>query len=206
MVPPKRLFTPKWMADIAAADELPSSMCFLEAWAARYYEKIGDEEYYRHVFAHLTGASHKSDEADESIRSLERNDPFAYSVLDSARKMGRIEDATPFEKVFMAYSSGDLEVIKSKVHDMQEEHVPYSLRMLAMQGLVERRPDVLGFCLNRGGFEYEPNFVRKADLVNKDRDPETFKVIEESEFRKVHPLRPHPAFEIDVGGKYPVDW
>ncbi|KAI1144975.1 hypothetical protein F4825DRAFT_445036 [Nemania diffusa] len=206
MVPPKRLFTPKFMADIAAADELPSSMCFLEAFAARYYEKISEEEYYRHVFAHLTGTSHKPDTTDESIRTLERQDPFGYSVLDSAKKMPPVEDATPFEQVFQAYSAGDLAAIKSRVHDMKEEHVPYLLRMLAMQGLLDRRPGVLEFCLSKGGFEYESNFVRKADLVNKDKDPETFKVVEESDFRKIHPLRQHPAFSTDIGGSHPVDW
>ncbi|KAI8955840.1 hypothetical protein F4801DRAFT_574040 [Xylaria longipes] len=169
MVPPRRLFAPKFMTDIAAADELPSSMCFLEA-------------------------------------TLERHDPFAYSVLDSAKKMGRVEDATLFEQVFKAYSAGDLEGIKSRVHDMREEHVPYLLRMLAMRGLLDRRPGVLEFCLNRDGFGYESNFVRKVDIVDKDKDPETFKVLEESDFRKLHPLRPHPAFDTDVGGRFPVDW
>lgn len=91
MTPPKHLFTPKWMADIGAAEKLPSSMCFLEAFAARHYEKISQEEYYHHVFGHLTGTSHKQDEADQDVRMLERHDPFAYSVLDSARKMGRID-------------------------------------------------------------------------------------------------------------------
>ncbi|KAJ2979246.1 hypothetical protein NUW58_g2833 [Xylaria curta] len=181
MAPPKRFNTPKWMADIAAADELPSSMCFLEAWAARYYEKISDEEYYRHVFAHLTGASHMSDNTDESIRTLQKHDPFAYSVLNCSKKMARVKDATPFEQVFMAYTAGDLEAIKSIVHNMQEEYVPYLLQMLAIQGLVERRSGVLEFCLKRG-FEYDSDFISRADLVNKDRDPETFRVIEESEF------------------------
>ncbi|KAI1752461.1 hypothetical protein F4782DRAFT_530328 [Xylaria castorea] len=123
------------MANIAAADELPSSMCFLEAWAARYYEKISDKQYYRHIFAHLTGTSHNPDKIDESIRTLERQDPFAYSVLDCAKKMARVEDATPFEQIFKA--------IKSRVHNMQKEHVPYLLRMLAIQGLLDRRPEVL---------------------------------------------------------------
>lgn len=91
MAPPKRLAVPKFMTDTVAAEKLPSSMCFLEAWAARHYEKISGEEYYRHVFAHLTGTFHKADETDEDVRMLKRNDPFAYSVLDSAKKMGRIE-------------------------------------------------------------------------------------------------------------------
>ncbi|RYC61039.1 hypothetical protein CHU98_g5174 [Xylaria longipes] len=174
MVPPRRLFAPKFMTDIAAADELPSSMCFLEASAARFYEKISDEEYYRHVFAHLTGTN--------GTRLMRAS------------------------QVFKAYSAGDLEGIKSRVHDMREEHVPYLLRMLAMRGLLDRRPGVLEFCLNRDGFGYESNFVRKVDIVDKDKDPETFKVLEESDFRKLHPLRPHPAFDTDVGGRFPVDW
>lgn len=88
---------------------------------------------------------------------------------------------------------------------MWDEHVPYLLRMLAMQRLLGRRPNILEFCLNMEGLEYDSNFVRKADFVNKDRDPKTFKVIEASVFRKIHPLSQHPAFDTDVGGRYPVD-
>ncbi|EMR65847.1 hypothetical protein UCREL1_7166 [Eutypa lata UCREL1] len=177
------------MADTVAAEKLPSSMCFLEAWAARHYEKISGEEYYRHVFAHLTGTFHKADETDEDVRMLKRNDPFAYSVLDSAKKMGRIE-----------------EDIKARVDGMQESRVPYALRMLAMQALLDRRPGILKICLDRGGFEYESNFVDRANTLNEEKDPETFKVFQESNFRKLHPRRQHPAFATDVGGKYPVDW
>ncbi|TRX87766.1 hypothetical protein FHL15_011341 [Xylaria flabelliformis] len=191
MVPPKHRWLPKYMADIAAADELPVSMCFHEAFAARIYERIDDEEYYRHVFAHLTGTSHKNDETEKDIRSLESSDPFAYSVLDSAKKMAKVED---------------LEAIISRVRSMQEDHVPHLLRMLAMRALIDKRPDVLNFCLNEGGFEYEPNFVKKADIVTKDKDPELFRILTESDFGKKHTVGQHPAFQLDIGGRYPVDW
>ena len=89
---------------------------------------------------------------------------------------------------------------------MLEAHHPYILRMLAMQALVDRRSDVLKFCLDRGGFEYESNFVKRSNNVFEELHPRTYKVLQESDFRKQHPLQPHPASEIDVGGKYPVNW
>ncbi|KAI1735337.1 hypothetical protein F4680DRAFT_307646 [Xylaria scruposa] len=206
MSPPKHRWLPKYMADIAAADELPVSMCFHEAFAAHIYERIDDEEYYRHVFAHLTGVSHKNDETEKDIRSLESSDPFAYSVLDSAKKITKVEDATPFEQVFKAYSAQDLEAIIFRVRSMQEDHVPHLLRMLAMRALLDKRADVLNFCLNEGGFEYEPNFVKRADIVSQDKDPEIFRILTESDFGKKHTVGQHPAFQLDIGGKYPVDW
>ncbi|KAI1128705.1 hypothetical protein F5Y10DRAFT_240058 [Nemania abortiva] len=208
MVPPKSIHLPKWMADFAAADELPSSMCFQEAFAARIYDRINDEEYYRHVFAHLTGTSHKPDETEDDIRYLKNNDPFAYSVLDSAKKMNRVEDATPFEQIFKAYKANDLEAIKSGVQKMQKDHVPYLLRMLAMGAMIDKRAEVLEFCLDKGGFQHEPNFVRMADIVTKEDEPEMFRALTGSGNKKRVSIGVGAdiAAEIDIGGKWPVEW
>lgn len=91
MAPPKHFFIRKWMTDLAAAKELPSSMCFQVAWAVRHYARITGEEYYHHVFAHLTGTSHEADEKDDQVRELKSDGPFAYVVLDCAKKIGPIQ-------------------------------------------------------------------------------------------------------------------
>lgn len=100
----------------------------------------------------------------------------------------------------------DLEQIESIVSHMEEGQVPWVLRMLAIQALLDRQPDVLKFCLDRGGFEYDENFVHQADILNKNKYPEIFKALEGSEFRRLHPCTQHPAFATDIGGEYPVDW
>lgn len=87
MTPPKRLFTPKFMTDIEAAETLPSSMCFLDAWAARFYERISEEEYHRHVFAHLTGTVHKQDKTEDDIQLMKRHSRFEYSVWKCAKEI-----------------------------------------------------------------------------------------------------------------------
>lgn len=78
--------------------------------------------------------------------------------------------------------------------------------MLGIRALDDRRPSVLEFCLNRDGIEWDPDFVEHANLVNPKKDRETSEVLEKSKFRQLHPYVPHPAFDIDIGGKYPVDW
>jgi hypothetical protein len=118
----------------------------------------------------------------------------------------RILDTTAFEQVFNAYSAKDLEGIKSRVAGAKEEHVPYILQLLAMQALVDRRPDVLKFCLDRGGFEYEQIFIDRTDSLSQSIHPQTYQVLEASNLRKLHPLNSHPAFMTDVGGEYPVNW
>lgn len=80
-----------WVTDLGTAETLSSSMCFFEAWAALYFERISEEEYWRQVFAHLAGASHKPDEDEKEVRLLAHSHPFWYSVLDSAREMGPVE-------------------------------------------------------------------------------------------------------------------
>ncbi|RYO82770.1 hypothetical protein DL762_006434 [Monosporascus cannonballus] len=72
-----------------------------------------------------------------------------------------------------------------------------------MRALLDRRADVLQFCLSRGGFEYDDKFKEESYRVE---DPETFAVLEESEFRKLHPRNQPPRVTFDVAGALPVDW
>jgi len=59
--------------------------------------------------------------------------------------------------------------------------------------------------------------VDKKSIISEDYDPETFKVLEESDFRKKFPqMAPgteeyddddkDPSGVFDVGGSYPVEW
>lgn len=57
--------------------------------------------------------------------------------------------------------------------------------MLALQG---RRSTILKLCLDEGGFAFEHYFEEAANrFQNASDDPETFKVLEESTFRKLYP-------------------
>jgi hypothetical protein len=58
--------------------------------------------------------------------------------------------------------------------------------MLALQ---ERRADVLKMCLDAGGFSYENYFQDEANRLDPNKDPETDKVLEESDFRKKYPRK-----------------
>jgi hypothetical protein len=87
--------------------------------------------------------------------------------------------------------------------------------------VLDRRSDILKLCFDRGGFAYEYCFEEAANRVNASDDPETFKVLEESEFRKLYPWRPpyneedalaesdgekDPSEVFDIGGRLPVLW
>lgn len=88
---------------------------------------------------------------------------------------------------------------------MDEELANNLRRMLAMRALLDRRPDVLKFCLNRGRFDYWDKPRDEANLV-RHGDPETMAVIEESQFRQLHSSSDHPSAAFDVSSAYPVDW
>jgi hypothetical protein len=88
--------------------------------------------------------------------------------------------------------------------------------------LLDRRSDILRLCLDQGGFPYEHYFEDAANrFQDAPDDPETFKVLEESEFRKIYPRRAprneedieeesdgeaDPSAVFDEGGRLPVDW
>jgi hypothetical protein len=88
--------------------------------------------------------------------------------------------------------------------------------------LQDRRSDILKLCLDQGGFAFEYYFEDAADrFQNASDDPETFKVLEESKFRKLYPRRAprndedveeesegeeDPSEVFDRGGRLPVNW
>ena len=86
----------------------------------------------------------------------------------------------------------------------------------------DRRSDILKLYLDQGGFAFEHYFEDAADRFQiVSDDPETFKVLEESEFRELYSRRA-PRNEGDVeeelegeedssevfgrGGRLPVGW
>ena len=88
--------------------------------------------------------------------------------------------------------------------------------------MLDRRSDILKLCLDQGGFAFEHFFEDAADeFQNASDDPETFKVLEESEFRKIYPRQPprnvedaeeesegeeDPSGVFDKSGSLPVNW
>ena len=88
--------------------------------------------------------------------------------------------------------------------------------------MLDRRSDILKLCLDQGGFAFEHYFEEAADrFQNASDDPETFKVLEESEFRKECPRKAprneedveeepegeeDPSGVFDEGGRLPVIW
>jgi hypothetical protein len=123
-------------------------------------------------------------------------------------------DIGPFEAVFQAYRRGSVSKTRDGLAALDEKHVKWMRSCVALLALQQREAKTLEMCLNlEGGFPYEAYFVDEADRVEESKDPETFRVLEQSGLRQYHPrLPPGPgkdgdsAATFDRGGKLPVDW
>lgn len=76
---------------------------------------------------------------------------------------------------------------------------------------MERRLDVLRFCLDRGGFRFDFSFQCEAEDVEQSEEPQTFNMLEQTEYRRLHPrtgigAKSSAVAAFDVGGEFPVNW
>ena len=139
------------------------------------------------------------------------------------------------EDVFMAYRYGSLEDVKlklDKLHGVPKQGIEGVRKFLALLACQDRRPDVLKFCLDQGGFPTEATMEDEVESVEKTKDPETFKVLEESQqfcksFAEAEQRKqrvgkferraqegsiqwrgapPGTEAVFDRGGRLPVDW
>jgi len=130
-------------------------------------------------------------------------------------------DATPFEDVFTAYRTGDIDKVKASLARLSDEHARYIRQSLAVLALQDRCSGILKLCFEEG-FTFSGYFVDAADeFQNASDDPEIFKILEESKLREQYPRLPprpeddgeeesegemDPSEAFDRGGKFPVDW
>ena len=128
---------------------------------------------------------------------------------------GQSSDTNPFEAVFKAYRTGSTDDVRDKLASLSDEHAKCIRKSLSLLALQERRADVLKLCLDQGGFPYEAYFEDEANVVDENKDSETFEVLEQSRFRQVYPRRPpgnvvddeeEEPFPFDTGGSHPVEW
>lgn len=99
-------------------------------------------------------------------------------------------DETPFENVFKAYRTGDVEEVKPSLDLLSKEHANYVRKSLAILALQDRRSAILKLCLDPGGFQFEHHFEDAVNAFQNASDVlETFKVLGESKFRKIFPRR-----------------
>ena len=119
-------------------------------------------------------------------------------------------DITPFEAAFKAYRNSTFDDVKEKLASLDgvsAEGVNKSVGLLALQ---DRRNDVLKYCLDQGGPRFDRPFYDEAKRVDAGKDPETFNILEQSEFRRAYPRNrgapPGVAAVFDIGGRLPVNW
>jgi hypothetical protein len=112
---------------------------------------------------------------------------------------------------------GTINDVKTKLNVLEEEQAKSVRKLLALLSLQERHSEIPKLCLTLDGFAYKGYFEDEANRVSEDHDPETFKVLEESDFRKKYPRRApgteeydgddeDPSGVFDVGGSHPVEW
>ncbi|KAI0187896.1 hypothetical protein EV127DRAFT_435557 [Xylaria flabelliformis] len=210
-----------------ATSSSQESLCFVEAATAKQHGRINDDEYYHHLLAHLAGVTHENDteNANKDDYRLRLHDPFAYSVQQVSKEsrdakgtknfslqtepflLEHATDAAPFESIFKAYRIGTFSDVLTQHDNLEAKEARYIRKLLAMRALLDKRPAVLRFCLKKGGFEYDEKFKEEANKIWNQEHPETFGVLEASEFRRLNPRgRDPPSVVFDVGGALPVDW
>ena len=132
----------------------------------------------------------------------------------------------------MTYRNGSTDDVRVKLLALDSEVRENMAESLAYLAVKDGKPDLLEICFE-ADFRYEGYFEREANAVDPAKYPETFAVIEQSQFRKVYPRR-EPANEVeetnsdsgieddeydrdrrwrrraarafDVGGSHPVEW
>jgi hypothetical protein len=214
----------------------PVPVSFLEAYQLKNLQEISWDRYIEHLFARCKGIKHEDDNPKLGHWGLRYEDPFGYAVWRWCKTVPVMTDATPFEDVFKTYRKGSLDEVKQKLDALPKEYERGIRKIQAFLALQDRRADVLKFCVEKDDFPYEAYFEDEANMVEPEKDPETFKVLEESQFRKVYPRRAkNPDSErvekssgaprlrlsgkakrektlmeiaatFDVGGSHPVDW
>ena len=112
---------------------------------------------------------------------------------------------------FRAYRTCTVDIVQDTLELLREEHATFVEQSLSLLALRERRDDALKLCLDLGGFTYEEDFVAEANQVEKDVDPEIYRILKKSEFRHLHPRPARPetfpapnASEVEsgTGGDY----
>ncbi|TRX96513.1 hypothetical protein FHL15_002785 [Xylaria flabelliformis] len=185
------------------------SLCFVEAATAKQHGRINDDEYYHHLLAHLAGVTHENDieNANKDDYRLRLYDPFAYLVQRVSKEFRDATDAAPFESIFKAYRIGTYSDVIMQHDNLKAKEARHIRKLLALRALLDKRSDVLLFCLQIGGFEYDEKFKEEANKIRSQEHPETFGVLEASEVCQVNLQgRDHRSAVFDAGGALPVDW
>lgn len=196
-------------------------LSLLQAFSAKQTGEISWDEYV-HILLSRLGGTRNDDDSKRKVEDihpkLRSTDPFGHSIWMLSNRMDIMEDISALEAVFKAYRHGTLRDVENKLAALENEGVPRegvrgtksSLTLLACQ---ERRPDVLKFLLDEGGFPIEAAWEREAERVEADKDPKTFDVLQQSrqfqyilERNEQNRSRPGGGCPFDAGGRFPVDW
>jgi hypothetical protein len=185
-----------------------------QAFAAKESGAISWDDYIHILLARCTGVKHEEDDVDGTYPALRRTDPLGHELWFLSKRMDPIKDTSALEAVFQAYRHSTLDDVKNKLALLEGtpsiaiETVKKSLALLACQ---DRRPDALKYFLDQGGFPIEATLEDEADSVDPEKDPETYKVLQES--RQLKPVAraqdgvwQDAATTFDKGGRLPVNW
>lgn len=214
-------------------------LSYLQAARAKQSGKISWEEYIQNLLVSWTGVRDEEDNDEGIYFPLRKADPFAYCVYCSGKRMEpmagqyrryqpaiivlganthiTITDTSAPEAVYNAYRRSTLEDVKAKFAVLDGPPAKAVKKSLAFLALQERQTDVFKFFMDEGGFPFEAYFHIEADSVDEEMDPETFKVLEQSRFRKLVPrIKPgqggndlgirDPSAIFDKCGKLPIEW
>jgi hypothetical protein len=97
-------------------------------------------------------------------------------------------DPKKIKPIFEAYHNGRMNDVPARLEDLDSHEDRDWMKMaLAYLALRDRRADLLTSLVNYDRATNSDGFQHEADCVDETTDPEVFKILEESDFRKKHP-------------------
>lgn len=100
-----------------------------------------------------------------------------------SKRLSYFEDISPFLAVFADRHEVDsLERALEQLHEKSPNYTSSMRKTLALLLLRDRHVKVLKWLLSEGISCYESTFEDEAIRVKKDKDPETWKVLKESNY------------------------
>lgn len=194
------------------------SLCFPAACDQYASKKISWEEYLHHCLLHyVDGFAPHEGEMTINKKELSDKDPFGFALWNFQHHRMDVQgqliivsppysdvliplwfaDVSQLEAVFHAYSNGSIDDLKATLEPLNKMTANSMRKSLALLALRDRKLEMLRYIVNDGQERYDPltahTFTDMANSVNKAREPELFKIIQQSRWKRIQTRRGREA-------------
>ncbi|OQN96346.1 hypothetical protein B0A48_17602 [Cryoendolithus antarcticus] len=145
------------------------------------------DEYIDQLLSRCLADSPHSVDEDNSCAAFEKFDPFICYVKEWTWQY-MLKDTSPIQVALMAYCNGTTPELVATFPNLRAENVPQVKSLLLLLTLQERNAEVFHSPLARRDVPWNVSGFGDATYrVDKEKHPEIWDAVEESEFRKQRP-------------------